>query len=221
MKRIMCLPILILASCTPANLPPASATPSRVPIGSSFTFNQECPHVCWLGINPGITTPDEAEDILMAAKKIDQDRLFQRSRTELKTIWFTENTNTFYSRVWLHFDGNTISSIHFNMLSPFTVGDFISRLGEPNSIIIELDDPTDGAVRTEYAVYFSPQKVSLSVYPGSWDGPSPNDKVDALTLNAEFTYSIFLSEGTKQPWLGYGRLDEYLPGQVLPTGPND
>lgn len=218
MRKWLLMLLLFIASCD--NMI-SSTTPSKtIPRREAFEVSDKCPHLCWLGINPEVTSDDDAVSILMATSQINQEKLFQRSEAELRTIWFTDNTDKYYSRVRLVFSGNIVKSIHFNLLTPFTVSDFISMLGEPDTIIIELDKTIDGGDIVNYAVYFSSQHVSLSVYPGRWDGPHPDDYVDTLTLNAEFTYPDFFIEGKIQSWLGYGRLQDYLPGQELPTGPD-
>ena len=155
----------------------------------------------------------------MASNQINHEKLFQRSDTGLLTLWFTDETKTYYSYVGLTFEGNLVKSIEFNLLTPFKMNYFISLFGEPDTIIIDLDHTIDGGNLVNYAVYIPHSKVSLSVYPGSWDGPNPEDPIRSMTINAEFTYSIFLKKVKQQPWLGYGHLKDYLPGQELPTGP--
>jgi hypothetical protein len=157
--------------------------------------------------------------MLMADEHIDHEKRFEVTASEINTIWFTEDTHTLYSPVRIVIEGSYIDSIQFEHLAPISVGALITMLGEPDRAFIELDETTDGGLLVYYALYFSSQRTSLSVYPGSWDGPNPEDDVRTLTLNSDFTYSNFFKKGISQPWLGYGRLSEYLPGQELPSGP--
>ena len=89
--------------------------------------------------------------------------------------------------------------------------------GEPDTIIIRLDNTTDGGDLVEYAAYFPSHRVSFSVATGYLDGPNSQDYIAALTLNAEFTYSKFFKDEKPQSWLGYGRLKEYLPDVEIPA----
>jgi hypothetical protein len=206
----------LLTSCT---LITPNFLSERNPLSiAAFEAGKECPHVCWLGIQPEITSADNAISILMASNQINHEKLFQRSDTELLTQWYTDETKTFYSDVWLMFEGKLVKSITFNLLTPYNMNYFISLFGAPDTIIIDLDQTIDGGNLVNYAVYFSQDKVSLSVYPGSWDGPNPEDPIRGMTINSEFTYSIFLKKVKQQPWQGYGHLKDYLPGQEIPFG---
>ena len=205
--------IIFLASCSLKNSNSANAE-------FSFVVNEDCPNVCWLGIHPGTTSIEDAKLILMTSDQIKKNDFFQVTNDGLQSVWrYSDKSNNYVSDFQLYFNNDTVSSIQFNTLAPFTLGDFISLLGEPETIIIKLDKTIDGGDLVHYAVYFPLQRVSLSVYPGSWDGSSQGDQISLLTLNGEFTYSFFLKGEQPQLWLGYGHLDEYLPGVEIPKHP--
>jgi hypothetical protein len=177
------------------------------------------PHVCWLGINPGVTSIDDAVAVLMTSDQIDRARFFKRTDSGIQTIWKPDTSNIYIANVWVNFDGNLVKSINFGTLAPFTMKDLISLLGEPDKIMIRLYETIDGGDVVTYAVYFSNYKAGLYVNPGSWNGPNPDDLIDSLILNSEFVKPRSYMETKEQPWLGYDRLKEYLPGQKLPIGP--
>jgi hypothetical protein len=216
MKKIMLIWLVLLTSCAPIYSTILNNDPPSV---KAFEVGEKCLHVCWLGIQPEITSANEAISILMASNQINHEALFKRSGTGLQTIWFTNGTKTVYSYVWLTFQDNLVKSIQFQQLVPFRMKHFLSIFGEPDAIIIDLDHTIDGGDLVNYAVYIPQYKVSLSVYPGSWDGPNPEDLVGPMTIDADFTYSFFLNGVKQQPWLGYGHLKDYLLGQELPSGP--
>ena len=216
MKRILILSLLLINSCQSVS---GDKKMQYIPMTDAFKVSESCPNVCWLGIQPGKTSISEAEVILKSSDYINRDKLFTVSETELRTIWFTENTKKYYSRISLFFKDNVVTSIKFNLMAPFRVKDLISLFGEPNTIFIKLDHTIDGGDLVNYEMYFSSHKISLSVYPGSWDGPNSEDGVRGLVLYEKPTYYTAYNQGDEQPWLGYGHLKDYLPGQKLPRGP--
>ncbi len=196
-----------------------SGDASHRPSIEAFEVSKNCPNVCWLGISPGATSANEATAIVMNADEIEREQFFKISESGIQTIWKTDKSNTFTANVWINFDNDIVKSINFGPVAPFTVNDFASLLGEPNKIVIKLDRTIDGGNIVMYAAYFSRYEASIFVYPGSWNGPNPDDYIESLVLNAEFTYPRDLEEELQQPWLGYEHLQEYLPGQDLPSGP--
>jgi hypothetical protein len=216
MKKIVWLIFILLTSCIPAPASPSPVftSPPPIPVTSSFAYNQDCPHVCWLGINPGTTTTDEAKALLRASDQIDH-KWDQISNTGIVTIWYPDRFKTFPSTVGVHFEKDLVKSIYITNL-PFTVNDFLKLLGEPDQIRISVQKAEVDYV--QYAVYFSLRKVMIDVYPASWIGPNPTDTNFTLTLNVEFNDPSLLAEwGENQPWLGYSHLKDYLPGVQIPT----
>lgn len=55
--------------------------------------------------------------------------------------------------------------------------------------------------------------TKLLVSPGNIDGPNPNDYVNLLVANVEF------SDDNRQPWKDYDHIEEYLPGVEFPETP--
>jgi hypothetical protein len=55
-------------------------------------------------------------------------------------------------------------------------------------------------------------------------GPDPNDYIEDMYLDTNLDDKnlypwIIIDNGNRQPWLGYGHLDEYLPGVEIPKTP--
>lgn len=186
-----------------------------------FVADDHCLHFCWLGINPGVTSAEEARTLLEGSKRID---IVDISETSIEAMWSN------YYHVFVHFEKDLVKSIDFDglELSSSTVKDFIQFLGEPDEVRIATYT-TYHCDHIAYLIYYSSQKIMVEVQQGSWDGPNPNDWIDGITLNTEFDNSFLQSRSipkiydnqlsSPQPWLGYGHLQEYLPGQKLPTGP--
>ena len=65
-RSLILLIMLLMSGCTPK---------SDVKAINAFDFGGECLHGCWLGINTGITTAEEALNILRKSNQIDQGRL--------------------------------------------------------------------------------------------------------------------------------------------------
>ncbi len=61
----------------------------------SFKFNENCLHICWLGINPSITTAEEAKHILKESSQID-NQWYQVSDSGFITEGIQENLRTFH-----------------------------------------------------------------------------------------------------------------------------
>jgi hypothetical protein len=183
----------------------------------AFEVNENCPNVCWLGINPGRTILDDAIKILSSSGEIDQGRFFKISEDGVQTVWkigglFTAHT----SDVYVSAEDGLVKSISLGPVSTLTMGDFVHLFGEPDKIIIRIDKTIDGGDILMYSVFFSSYKASIFVYPGNQNGPTAQDTVASLVLNADFTYPSSFDEVVQQTWLGYGHLKDYLPEQAFP-----
>lgn len=181
--------------------------------GEPFTTDSKCHSLCWLGIDPGFTSTEEAELILANSWQIDQTILRFQDNTELRRVWYTTYNKTFYSKVTLYSTNNIIEKIKINLLYPFSLGHFVGLLGEPDLIRLDVEETPEGNDFLNYELYFEAAKVTLAVYHEKGDGPDPTDPVWLLTINTNFeTNSLFLQTEEK-PWLGYGHLQEYLAAQ--------
>jgi hypothetical protein len=220
MKKIIILTLFFLTSCE--FIPADYAYQHKDffhPSIEAFEVSEECHHVCWLGINPGVTTIEEADAILRSSNSINQQSL--QSSIDGRIEWYAGKFNTFGWNVGVPTKNGLVESINFgNGWAPFILSDFISLLGEPDEISIRIERPAD-AVYITYTVFFSKTNTRIFVDVGSDDGPDPNDRVDGLFLNTDFhsgDFSNWYIEliDSHQPWQGYGHLKEYLPDQKLP-----
>lgn len=208
MKNLFLLCLLILSGCQLSDKRVVKYFSSI----NVFSSGQQCPHICWLGINPGTTTVDRAEAIVRASNQIDQ-KWTQITDSDIFAVWYPGKPQTFPSNVGIQFEKGLVKSISFTKL-PFTLDEFIKLLGEPEKININ-DVLVADAEFIAYKVYFPSQKVMIEFYPGSPNGPDPNDTATGLLLNTEFISGITSGHGPGpgvQPWLGYGHLNDYLPG---------
>jgi hypothetical protein len=185
----------------------------------SFEVNERCPHLCWLGINPGATTVEEANAILKSSNRINQQSL--QSSIDGRIEWYAGKLDTFRWSVGVPTKNGLVESINFgNGWAPFVLSDFINLLGEPDEISIRVERPAD-AIYITYTVFFAKTNTRIFVNVGNDHGPDPNDRVNGLFLNTDFYGGDFSNQyieliNSQQPWKGYGHLKEYLPDQKLP-----
>jgi hypothetical protein len=213
MKKTLLLVLILLSSCqTKQHISDEEFFQVSRASWNAFNFNEQCPHLCWLGIAPDITTTEEAKKILKASKEIDPE-WYSRADVDLFTYWYPARSKAFPSGVTVGFRDGLVESLSI-MNVPNTIGDFIKELGEPDHIRISVHEASD-AEYVPYAVYFSSRKVMMSAISSTWLGPQPSDPVHILQLNTEFV-DIF-HWGRIQPWLGFGHLTDYLPGVEIPT----
>jgi len=198
MKKRMILIVILLVGCSS-------------PIANPFVYDDNCPRLCWLGINPGVTTFKEAKELINSSRTIDKKSL-QLSDNSISTDWFTGRSEAFPCSVNIESEGELVESISFGG-TPYKTNEFITLLGEPDEIYIRLVTQPD-AEYIEYFVYYLSSKTLIEATFADQNGPDPNDRVFGLVLNSEFSKEILPSgSGNIQPWLGYGHVMEYLQDQ--------
>src|SRR5687767_313333 len=117
MKKIVILLLFLLAGCTAAPVTPTQelhALPTQDWSGyqasmDAFQVGETCPQMCWLGINPGVTTAAEAETLLKASDQVDQAALTV-AETGIQATWFTETTKTLRSNVYVYLEQGLVKS---------------------------------------------------------------------------------------------------------------
>jgi hypothetical protein len=190
---------------------------SKIPKMDAFEVSENCPYLCWKGISPGKTTYTEARHILQTSWDVDQ-RSFRSRNKNMYVNWFTERTRMRSADVWILVENDVVQSITFGTLGPFQLEDFVSLLGEPE--LIEFEYQNYGRPLIKYTVHFHKYCLSLIVVTGFTRGPHPHDYIGNLTIRNKVLCSPGFDENELiQPWLGYGRLDEYLPGYDFPASP--
>jgi len=119
MKMILFSFLLLLMGCQSTPVAPSINTLSPSPEATlveyalesndTFQFNEQCPHGCWLGINPGTTTAAEAKAILQASNQIDKQDYTEFDKG-IDAVWKPDNFNTpCQIHVWF---GNGLGSFH-------------------------------------------------------------------------------------------------------------
>lgn len=207
MKKVFLVFCLFLVSC---QIIPSETMRSSFPSMQAFEFSQQCPYICWLGINPGKTTVAEAKALLKASNQIDTQ--WDQISEGIVTTWNVDGFKSYPSGVWLSFDNGLVTSINIQAL-PFSVQEFIDRLGEPDKIRISAYEAEVNIV--SYAIYFSSTKTMIRAISFDWIGPDPTDSNLSLSLNIEFDDVLLDRWGESQPWLGFGHIKDYLPGLEL------
>ena len=200
-RKLVCLLMYLLAGCTslPATLP--------------FAYNQECPHICWLGINPGVSTMDEARKLLSGSRQfspIDEDD------TGFRIKWHTKQMSEKTADVYVGIVGESgiVNSVNFLFPANVTVKNFIELLGEPDDISV-MKQETAEITYVEYVLYYTQEKVLISSNTKDLTGPEVNNPLSVVYLNIDLSSNNlpnWISDqiSLRQPWLGFRKMDEYL-----------
>ncbi len=224
MKRTI-LPLLIfLIGCERLPFSPILHTPSQqaesirnntaLAALNSFQYDPQCPRMCWMGINPGVTTTEAATTILKASGQVDRTTL-KTSERLISVGWYTDATRGSETQVDLAAKDGLVDTVAFSDL-PFTVKDFTELLGQPDQIrfmVLRTAETTE----VIYAMYFSSQRVMIES--GGQSGPQALNPVAELWLNMDFSDATFPEPdwSAMQAWLGYGHIREYLPALEIPS----
>jgi hypothetical protein len=194
---------------------------------SLFNVSESCPNVCWLGIQPGVTTAEEAYQILLNSKYIDRKSVdWYKSPNEwypdgISARWLTEPPRGRYVDVVLNIENDKILTMWFDDLWSITLQELINIFGEPDKISIFYVRYSPGWPYIEYTLFYHVPEITVHFFSlTELTGPDPGDVVNRLILNQ----SDFENPGSdyhelyedSQPWLGYGHLEEYLPDEEKP-----
>lgn len=203
MKRltITCILFLLLTSCV------------KIPASPPFVYNKECLHVCWLGINPSVTTVDEAKALVGSSSQIDQATYIE-DEDGFRIEWHTKQMGVNPARVGIITENGKVKSITFLFPSSVKVQEFIDLLGEPDEISIQKVEAAE-LTYYEYVIYYTKPKIIIFAFTRDEDGPHLEDSVDIMYLDIDLDNSdgpswLLKHKALRQPWLGFGRADEYL-----------
>jgi len=204
-KIVLSLFLLFLTSCQLSS-----------PI-EAFDVGENCPHICWLGINPGVTTEADTKAILNKSNQIKKRSIIE-DENGIQAEWF--ETATFSNRVGITFEDGFAKQISLGDVYPLTVGNLVSLLGEPNEIGLSIKEVAD-ATYVDYILFYSAQQSAIFASTINNNGPDPTDRIDILVLVDKLDVNNspkWLTEKYKirQPWLGYGHIKDYFPGQEIP-----
>lgn len=182
----------------------------------AFEVNDNCPNVCWLGIQPGVTSRDDAIAILEASDRIDHNTLDDHFEIGLPVKWLMDVGGDTYSWVYFGIENGLVQKISFGDLYAIKVSDLIDLLGVPDEISVRLESGLEYSY-TRYVIYYHSLRILIGANPiGMVAGPSPDDPTRIMIINTEFDDAnmgpqLIEDYRHRQPWLGYGHLDEYLP----------
>lgn len=216
------LVIFLLCSCSPAQVTlvptpvwenshsaPTPDWSAYQPSVEAFQFNEQCPHLCWLGINPGVTTLEEAKTIVQSTDSVDPNMEITETGIVLK--WHTEKTKKLISSVYIRFDQGVVASIAFQEMAPFNLKNFIDIAGDPTGVNIDMNIYGD-IMEMPYGAYYAPGKILVGANAAD-TGLNPNDPVSSLILNVAYEEKLF------RKWVGYGHLAEYFAGKGVHQHP--
>ncbi|MCJ7432489.1 MAG: hypothetical protein MUO77_03285, partial [Anaerolineales bacterium] len=92
--------------------------------------------MCWLGINPGVTTAEEALALLSSSSQIDQDS-YVKHVGEIIVEWHTEQMGVNPIRVYLDIENGIVNGISFSFGIYVEIREFIDLIGEPDEISVK------------------------------------------------------------------------------------
>jgi hypothetical protein len=199
---------MLLASCASESVAPP------------FVYNQKCPHICWLGINPSITTADETRTLLRSSSQIDQNS-YTEDESGIKAEWSTKQNGVLSARVGIVLSNGTVKSINFLFTTDVNIQEFVDLLGEPNEISIKKVEAAE-VTYFEYIMYYTVSKALIYASTTDKNGPNTADPIDIVYLNIDpddpdAPKWLLEHQELRQPWLGFGHLEEYLEKRPLPS----
>ncbi len=192
----------------PSSTPALNIRKTLTPSLDTFQINDTCPHICWLGINPGITSREEALHLIRSSDQFVQ-QFTRQSDDAIEARWYTETTKDYKATIYIALSNDTVKSITISHIEPFTVDDFVRLLGTPTGVLFRFGKyPYEGGEYTLYSLYYSSFNAVLTVKFPEVHEPKPDDFVDILELNPDLDSQSF------QPWIGYRSLEEYFPDGI-------
>jgi hypothetical protein len=207
MKKLIYALMLLTVACNQAK-----------PYNQPLAHDAACPTICWFGINPGVSTIKDVESILGSTNQITD--VTDNPYSGLSVKWQTGNPDYFSSRVEISFGNDIVDSISFSPY-PLRLGELIEKIGPPEEISLVQEPSPDGGIFTVYIAYFPSMNSLLRVDSPIEIGPSEDDIIDLLIINiipedSSAPYWVTNHQAYRQPWLGFGHLEEYLKNRPMP-----
>jgi len=170
-----------------------------VPIKDAFVVHQPsaCSQICWLHIEPSITSVNSALDILNTSELVVKNSI-KRSEHRIYVDWYTDESKALISDVELNISDDTVQSIAFGQLIAFTVNDIFDLAGQPDEIIIDAWEGVHGEKFTSYTLFFNQTNLVIQVALGNEHGPAPTDTIINASINTHFEFT-----GLRWKWEGF------------------
>jgi len=214
MKRLFFVLTFLLAGCAHDS---RTAPVSPLPLANFFEFNGACPQTCFMGIMPGITKRENVSTLLSTSDQFSVP-VFRKEENDFIVQWYlipSTQVSTWVN-ISINPQDDLVQSIIFKSIDPYRINDFAGLLGEPDEISAFVEEPAD-ARYISYSLYYSKINVLLYIQTDRFTGHQKDDVVDQLYINAPMDEEhvppwIVTHYNNRQPWLGYGHLEEYIPG---------
>ena len=222
--------ILTLVACGPAGVvtPTVTPSPSSVPVLPSasafeiFFGNDSCSWPCWQGITPGVTTSDDAIQLLQVSSVASKSSIqSEESRPGIGYArWYWEIGNNQYDG-YIEWRDGIVSRIDLFPYPKFSIGEIVSRFGTPEKVSVFDCEMTPEQPR-EWCADFYYVKRGFEIRL-KWKMPeyaddiqlSPSDPIRSVYLLGSSTIEDWLSYLGSEPdpidlrdWKGYGNLLE-------------
>ncbi|HKJ39066.1 MAG TPA: hypothetical protein VJ972_09840 [Anaerolineales bacterium] len=214
MKKIILLIMIFLVGCT-------NTSPVEL-----LELNKNCPNVCWLGVQTGVTSDEEAYDILRKSEYVDRKSIKWNKapnewyRDVISAQWLTDPNVRRYKSVDVIIENNKVQSIWFKDLQPITVQELFSIFGSPAEVSVYFVPESPIGPHISYSLFYHDSKIIMHIWESKeLSALSPYDIVHELILNQpvfDLSASAQKRYEDAQPWLGYGDLELYLPREEIP-----
>lgn len=209
MKKLCSFLFVLLTGCSPIQF--ESQQDYQYPI-ETFEYSEQCPKVCWLGIQPDVTTKEDVRKFLKTANNIENSSI-KWIEQGVSATWVENKGGPIWGKVSIRFEKDKVSSIDFNQLELLGVDDCVKMFGEPEEISIYLHQTPHELFYLTYYLYYSSPRVIIKSSTGSDPvGPAPDNTVDTMTFYLEDNLGQMQQRiyDDAQLWLGYGHLEDYL-----------
>ena len=169
---------------------------------------EDKPQPCWYGIVPGVTTVDEAQQLLLARGYQFEPRL---ARSALEMVYRNPQINRCtISLIWIY-STSTVDVLSIHYCKAVQLGDILAILGTPESVF--LPEHSSSSI----CLYFESKRIILT----SASGWLLQNHVDGINLVDSNTSFCTYNSSDLLPWHGFvssGRFSEIEPAtSTYPT----
>jgi hypothetical protein len=204
--KLLCLvTLLFLFACAPKEDEPVEARmyPADM-VDQSWINGQPCLPPCWQGLEPGISSREEAVDTVKNLSFISSER--QMKRSENSEVFFCEIPNNKYCGL-MFFEHEILTLIRLDINYRLTIEQMIELIGTPDGFTYSQPNPT---VSCRVIVLWSGRQVEAWIYHESHQKCAVFRHDDAeFPRDVQVTYIYYDTPGT---------VEKYIQG-LLETGP--
>ena len=182
---------------------------------SAFIDDNTCAAPCWAGVNPGITTFNEAQELIDSSEYITDrgstEYVVDKDRSQLR--WFFPSS---YSERYgtAHILNGIVQLIEFEYEHGPTFNDIVEQFGEPDKVSAMVHYADCGYAHI--SIKYSQIGLVASKYMGcihldtGYIRPDPEDRITDIHLFIPGTYDDLVTPGKVVLVIEYGHLTDSL-----------